>query len=234
MKPPIKAFLADESIEALGSVTSLLLPYIPAERGFESVVRAFLNMGADIEAKTPLREAALCLAVEKDHAAIVRLLIEKGANVGAIDYWGSTSLHVAARNGNLSIIELLLDSGANIHTVANDSASRVTPLSEAVTNDRAATAKLLLDRGSNFSDENRDLDGYNLLHFAASRVRNPQVLLKTLLERGADLESKDRHGGTPLTAALRRRRVKALRFLLKWGADPSVFKPSINSRFKFI
>src|SRR5450432_1001273 len=132
------------SIEALGSVTSLLLPYIPAERGFESVVRAFLDMGADIEAKTPLREAALRLAVEKDHAAIVRLLIEKGANVEAIYYWGCTPLHVAARNGNLSIIELLPDSRADIHAVANHSASRATPLSEAVTNDHVAAARLLL------------------------------------------------------------------------------------------
>jgi ankyrin repeat protein len=92
----------------------------------------------------------------------------------------------------------------------------------------------MADRGSNVNDENRDLDGGNLLHFAASRARNPQVLLKKLLERGADLESKNRHGGTPLAAALQRGKVKAVRFLLKWGADPSVFKPSINSRFNII
>ena len=68
-------------------------------------------------------------------------------------------------------------------------------------------------------DDRSGFFGYTPLHFAAEYNSNPEVV-GLLLERGADLEARDRDGRTPLHFAARRGRNPAVvGLLLDRGAD---------------
>lgn len=49
-----------------------------------------------------------------------------------------------------------------------------------------------------------------------------------LLEKGANLEARDRFGYTPLVLAVRRGNFEAVQFLLDRGANPDELSPSVK------
>ena len=82
-------------------------------------VKAFIQMGADIEIKDVFGYTPLILAISLNYSDIAKLLIEKHANVNAKDLNGATALIFAANNGNTSIMKLLIDNGADVSVKDN-------------------------------------------------------------------------------------------------------------------
>ena len=131
---------------------------------------------------------------------VVELLLEKGAQVNVCDADGSMPLHIAAAKDHSVVIEKLCHYGADVNA---RSKGGWTPLHWAVNRgERTETAKILLDAGTDVNAT--DVDQETPLHLA---VKDEDIeMIDVLAERGADLETKNAKGQTPLILALMRER----------------------------
>lgn len=96
---------------------------IALEKGHASVVKALVDHGVDVNAKTSRSEvegsAALLAAVEAGYRDLVELLLEHGANLNSYkipqgdSYYAPTALDLATRRGHERIRQLLLRCGAD-------------------------------------------------------------------------------------------------------------------------
>lgn len=158
----------------------------------------------------PLHAAANLLG---DDVTLVKLLLSKGADIESEDSCGISALGYAARQGNEKVLRLLLDEGATV----NDAAYSVL-----YQPDRwyvqhpwlLAVAKMVL--------ENTPVD------FRGSPRKTPlrlaveyhdEDLVRSILERGADVNARHTDRSTPLHMAAWRGRDDLVKLLLEYGAD---------------
>lgn len=99
--------------------TALMLA---ASKGYEEIVRALLDNGADANAKNSINrdETALLLAAFSPHTAIVKALIDRGADVNATLDAGWTPLMLAAGAGQIDSVRLLISAGAHANAKSQD------------------------------------------------------------------------------------------------------------------
>ncbi len=88
--------------------------------GDVETVRALLDAGADVEARTEDGHTALMLAAAGSHEGIVRMLLDAGADVNARDEKGWTALMWPAFLGHEGIVRALLDAGADVNARDNE------------------------------------------------------------------------------------------------------------------
>ncbi|KAL2134883.1 hypothetical protein VTI74DRAFT_10609 [Chaetomium olivicolor] len=181
----------------------------------------------DDPAATPL-----ILASYLGLAPIAKHLLERGgADARAQDSHGRTALAWAAAHDHYDVAKVLLDGRASLFNGfgmffpakktlidARDASGR-TPLMEAIVGYSERVASLLLDQGADL--EAREFHtGETALWKAVARSRATTRLVKLLLERGANAESR---GGpdeaTPLIMASRHATDATLQLLLQHGVD---------------
>jgi ankyrin repeat protein len=129
---------------------------------------------------------------------------------------GMHALHYAACSGHLAIAQTLLDNGADIDAHDNDGA---TPLSLAAWGAQLPAVRLLAARGAKL-DAPIDDWGTRAIHAAAGGGSLEALLL--LLDLGADIETRDSNGWTPLHHAAWGEvggRMRAIRALVERGAN---------------
>jgi ankyrin repeat protein len=113
--------------------------FAAARKGDVAMVKAFLDKGTDVNAKTRYGATALAYACDKGHIEVVRLLIERGADVNVRDtFYGEVPLGWAISKGHVEIIKHMLDKGAK-------GVERV--LMTGVANDNKEMVKAALDKG---------------------------------------------------------------------------------------
>ena len=179
-------------------------------------LRALLSAGVDLEQREYTRATftALLFAVHHKKSQTcpkyedVKLLLEAGADVNARMEWsigsdgGPTCLHRAIMDGNNAMLSLLLEAGADVDM------------------------KICMHAGT-FPRDN----WLNALHCCCCSNRPSAETVKLLLDAGADPNSKDPYGYTPLheiIIGLGRERVgvdeavKIVELLVEAGADPHV------------
>ena len=208
----------ENTVRGLGSISEILLIYIPAAAGYEDIVRTFLQLRAAVDAKTPSGKTSLHLAAQAGHIAVVELLIDKAADINSRDSIGLTPLMEAASRGHSAMVQLLLDRGADIDAAPRQRTSASTAIALALQNSYMSIAKMLLERGANV-DARYDQFGGTLLHLV---FQDPRVWkIHLLLDNGADLEAEDIAGRTPLFVSVRRGPFdpKAVQALLERGAN---------------
>jgi ankyrin repeat protein len=161
----------------------------------ESVVRALLEAGANIEARDNNDQTAILVASRWGHYAVIRALVEAGADIEAKDNSGRTALSWAASKGQQDIAEILLQNGANIDI--QDDYGR-TPLSWAAgyTTSNERTVEMLLKGGAEI--DTKDKDGRTPLSWAAGYTTSNERTVEMLLKGGAEIDTKDKNGRTPL------------------------------------
>ena len=187
-------------------------------------VQEFLTKGGDPNEECgssnsqPIHLAALNQTL--DGPAIVKLLIATGADVNAKDIEGTTPLYSALENTSdnvLAIVQLLMENGAAVNI--REKSNNETPLHWAVLNDTRyclELVQLLIDAGADVNvrdeknahtplfyavDKNKD---WNYLKFYSDpKKRSAHVLelVQLLIDSGADMNSIDRDGHTPLSYA---------------------------------
>ena len=87
--------------------------FAAARKGDIAAVKAMLDKGADVNAKTRYGATALSYACDRENVELVKLLIDRGADVNAKDtFYGEVPLGWALSKGNAQIVKLLLDKGA--------------------------------------------------------------------------------------------------------------------------
>ena len=130
---------------------------------------------------------------------------------------GATPLHAAVENGHLEAARLLLEAGA----LQSDSMEGATPLIIALQYRHPDIALLLLEEESGDAKINArvPVDGSSAL-FVASLYGYSEVVSR-LLERGVEVNVKNKRGQTSLSAAISSNRPDIITLLLEAGATHS-------------
>ncbi len=171
-----------------------------------AILKAILDTGVPVV--VPGRRSPLFLAVLAQNLPAVEILIGAGALKG--EQTASQILDLAIRLKNEPLIERLVALGAKARSPS--SKFDTTPLF-LMEHGYVKTAETLLEKRL---DINIRMDGRTLLHAAAMQGRLP--LIKTLLEKGLCVHSRDGDGHTPLDYALRNCHGETARYLIDQGA----------------
>lgn len=145
------------------------------------------------------------------HDVVVGVLIDHGANIDEIS--GSrTALHWAVLYGHLATVRLLLERGAKIETRG------YTPLCDASDIHNKTIVKMLFEHAD---AEAKDNWGNTPLHYAIISLdyHGDESIIQLLLQRGANIESRNAKGTTPLLCAISYRRYDTAQLLLEKGAN---------------
>ncbi len=175
--------------------------------GDDELVQLILQRGASVEARCADQITPLMHAVNIGSLSIAELLFRKGAQVDTT-VTGWTALHRAADLVNIPMVILLLAKGADIEARSpKDFTPKKHPL-----------ARL----GSDFEDYDEvdasDADeGWTALLRAATNGQ--EVMVRLLIEKGADIEAKSPNNGTPLICAAEGNHEDVVEYLLKNGAN---------------
>jgi uncharacterized protein len=152
---------------------------------------------------------------------IAELLIAKGANVNGGDDMGETSLHSCSFWGYADIVKLLITKGADVN--AKNKYNGGTPLFSTVGHEGSRISEeivlVLLKNGAdvNAKEEN---SGFTPLHYAAKNG-NTKVL-KILISHGAKINAEGDKGETPLSEALKSKRIAAAKIIRAAGGKEQV------------
>ena len=187
--------------------------------------------------------SSVMFAAAGGHTKCAKTLIELGANIDEIaqatpDYLeklakmieegtvkdddphvdGVTAVHVAAQAGHLEVLDLLVENGADVTKI--DEEDR-TPLLLAVKGNYGEVASSLVKGGADPNTPYEDEEGedHNLL--MDSIIVENKEFSDLLVEKGAEIYHKDKHGVTTLLQAAHRGMAEVVSTLLKAHADGS-------------
>lgn len=214
------------------------------EKGLENVAEVLIARGAEVNARSQSGDSPLILAAIYKRKNTLKLLIEVGADCTAFNQLGFTPLHWAATGGDIEGVDLLLAKGANINA---RNIWGQTPLYRASSSGPANKAPLhLIEKGADL--QLTDTHGLSPLHAACAydssiqnardlighgaridvpdrygrfpiHVATEEAALKLLLDSGADINTKDRSGNTPLIRFVKSQGENQVRFLISRGAN---------------
>ncbi|KAG8168974.1 hypothetical protein KVR01_001723 [Diaporthe batatas] len=185
----------------------------------------------DVDIKDGVGRTPLSYAAEFGHEAVIRLLLDNGAYIETADKNGRTPLSRATTQGHGAVIQLLLDNGAYIEAADNDG---WTPLMYAVTPWLKPVVRQLYHSGpsgpnSEFRDYQlqlrliEDLNRKRLMKAgqrqALATTNNREAFVRLLLDKGANIQVKDKDGLTLLWCATILGEEAVIRLLLDKGAN---------------
>jgi len=145
----------------------------------ERLLRALLDRGVAVDARTKAGCTALMLAAQLDRTQAARILLAAGADVRAKDELGWTALHHACYEGAIGTARLLVDAGARVG--ARDK-MRSTPLLWAALAGHAGAVELLHAAGASVEVRGKGA----LTPLQAARRRGHAAVVALLLRLGAE------------------------------------------------
>jgi ankyrin repeat protein len=178
-------------------------------------VRAALAAGVSANAENG---AALLLAASGGNPELVSVLLDAGADPACRAVSGYTPLMMAAMAGDSRSVEMLLGAGANPNVGTR---STLTPLAAAAGFGHERVVEVLLAHGASASGKLHGSDGRPPMPPLLCALRSPDVpiaIVSKLIDAGADVNSPDDEGNTPLHAATESGRKDLVELLLRRGA----------------
>lgn len=184
-----------------------------AQHGDLAGIRKALAAGARPDYRQGQGWTALLFAANHKSLPAVQLLVDKGANVNYREAKGWTALLISVHHGEAAIVKYLLDKGANrqAKTSFGDDA-----LALARRRGHTALLSLLGDKGT--GDGVKDKAHWNRTLLAAAQAGD-LAGVKEALEKGADINTVNNYGWTPLLLAVYKNSSEIVSFLLSKGAD---------------
>ena len=150
--------------------------------------------------ETPEKAHALCNAVLDGNIEVVKSLVSEGTGVNGRDVESRTPLCTAVSTGNIEIVKFLITKGANVNVKDVDGN---TPLHRA---SRVLSSDYLT--GSNF-DSAKYSDEYKALF----------EVIKFLVAKGANVNTPNENGDTPLHQGARGGDIEIVKFLVAKEAN---------------
>ena len=203
---------ADAKAQNRYGVTAIQLA---CENGSAAVVERLLNAGVSASATGPLGETALHSCARSGSVAASKVLVARGAPLEAGESWrGQTPLMWAAAQGHAPVVAMLLEAGANPDTrstVVEWERQRTqeprdkwlppggfTALHLAAREGCVACVTVLLDGKATIDDVDPDRQSALVL----ALINGHFDVAGTLIDRGIDVNLKDKVGRTALWAAV--------------------------------
>lgn len=157
-------------------------------------IKTYLNgVIVDERSCTVKGEMNLLEAVNTRNKARLQELLAKGADPNSRDTEGSTALQIAVEHEMTDIVKILLDNKADPNNVKDGSDPLLLKAASYLPNN-PEIVKMLLEHGANPNVKQED--GTTILHQAA--MYNKLELVQLALDKGADVDAKDKQGMTPL------------------------------------
>lgn len=185
----------------------------------------------DVNAKGERYKHALHAACLAGSSKIVELLLKNGADVNAQNEDHETALYVACnRGGHLDTVRVLLDYGADSNAKGGEYGTplrRACLLGEADFPDSPpylrveifnGIVKMLLDHGADPNDCTPGESHHRSPLFEAARQFSP-CIVRTLLEKGADVDYRQDGKYTALEHAIKRENFGVVQVLIENGAS---------------
>jgi ankyrin repeat protein len=205
--------VGEQGLEALDKDGWTAL-HFAADEGHEQIIKFLLSHGAqansqDGDGVTPLMQASL-----QGYLNVVQQLLQVVGNPGLEegDRYGRTTLHHAAEGGHADVMSYLLSHGAQANIRDGQG---MTPLMMASWEGHIGGLQKLLsvvgDEGLADTDEN----GWKALHYAADGDHGEVV--KFLVSKGAQANSKNNKGQTPLMHASWKGHLRTVQKLVEVG-----------------
>lgn len=169
-----------------------------AHRGELDKITRLLDTGLNVNETDVNGRTALHVAASEGRASIVSYLLERGANPKAIDKEKNTPLNDSVREKQDVVSSLLKNYDRTLHVVLPGAAAAVRMCQYASVGDTEQLNRLL-DNG--VPVDSADYDSRCALHLAS--CSGNETLVRSLLEKKADVNCKDRFKGTPLMDAVR-------------------------------
>jgi ankyrin repeat protein len=211
-------------------------------------VRLLLVHGADANAMSVDSRTPLSIALgNMGSAAVVKLLLDHGANLDAKNYRGRSLF--AGAGGDEAVLHILIEHGVDLPRLSPALGAALGSNCLACVNMLAPSApklgsslifaaadrddrafKILLHNGADAKTADPGL-GFTALMYAANSELDPVEKVKSLIERGADVNARTTDGSTALDFALRSGDASVVEVLRKAGAkegdapSPPVLKP---------
>jgi ankyrin repeat protein len=175
-----------------------------AARGDVAEIERLVAAGERVNIQDSNSRTPLHVAVYRKHHAAARALLKLGANPNALDAQRYDILTIAAASNDIEMLNIALEGGANPRNVTTFSDG--TALSAAAHFGHVEVVRILIANKAPLDHVNNR--GWTALHEAVvlgNGGPNHVATVEALVKAGADVDIKDRQGGTPLTYARQRR-----------------------------
>lgn len=188
-----------------------------AKQGSPEIINMLLAHGVSPDSmKDGTRRTVICHASEAGHVAAVRVFLTRtNIRLDIRDKFNKTPLIYAAANGHNTVVSLLLAYGAEVQTSGNISFDR-SPTWLAALAGHEDVVRLLLPHVIG-NVHWLDKEKRTMLHWSA--IKGYVSIVRLLLDHGADTETIDNMGNTPVSLAALGGHEGCVRMLL-----PSVVK----------
>jgi ankyrin repeat protein len=156
----------------------------------------------------------------KDHSRMMAA-IRSVDKISTLQYDGTTALHIAGYLGDVEMIKLCLKKGSKLNETdyQKDNA-----LHYALANNQNNAAQYLILSGIDHADKIAE-GGIAFTHLAA--ITGNMEMLKTLLQKGNNINFKDDRGLNTLTYAILSEDENMVKYVLDLGVDPGEKDPDL-------
>ncbi|XP_074641653.1 rabankyrin-5-like [Tubulanus polymorphus] len=163
--------------------------------GSEIIVRNLLLAGAQVNAKTVLKQTALHLAAQSDQANIGSVLLENNVDYDAIDESLNNALHVAVQNGFINTVRVLLtESRINAEASNIKGQTPMHTLGQYGKESAAAIFELFRECMPEYPVDNPDSEGNTILLLAY--MNGNSNLCRAVVRAGASFGGMNKYGVT--------------------------------------